>query len=168
MTNRDGPAGGRGKWSQAGVPHRGWSCVSIEDLGEPSAICGMCETMEIRFVHYMQHPDHDEDLACGCIRAGNMEGDLVGADRRDKRMRSASRRRITWPDRSGWHESQNGNLTIRANGFRVTVFSKNGQFSALVKDAAEDAPVWARRTYPTVRAAQLAAFDQMIWMEGKR
>lgn len=168
MPNRDGPAGGHGKWSQPGVPHRGWACVGIEDLGEPSATCEMCETQEIRYVHYMHHTDYVDDLACGCICAGNMEGDIVGADRRDKRMRSAARRRAAWPDRSGWHESQNGNLTIRANGFRVTVFLKNGRFSALVKDVAEDDTKWARRTYPTVRAAQLAAFDQMIWMEEQR
>jgi hypothetical protein len=24
----------RGKWSEAGVPHRGWICVDIEDLGD--------------------------------------------------------------------------------------------------------------------------------------
>jgi len=40
-----------GKWSQAGVPHRGWTCVDIDDLGEPSATCEMCETQEIRYVH---------------------------------------------------------------------------------------------------------------------
>lgn len=27
----------RGKWSKAGVPHKGWHCVDIEDLGEPAA-----------------------------------------------------------------------------------------------------------------------------------
>jgi hypothetical protein len=40
-----------GKWSQAGVPHRGWSCVGVEDLGAPEATCEMCETQKIRYVH---------------------------------------------------------------------------------------------------------------------
>ena len=43
---------GTGKWSQAGVPHKGWIWVDIEDLGEPSATCEMCETQEIRYVQY--------------------------------------------------------------------------------------------------------------------
>lgn len=32
-----------GEWAQCGVPHKGWTCVDIEDLGEPSAVCEMCE-----------------------------------------------------------------------------------------------------------------------------
>ena len=26
---------GRGKWGKGGVPHKGWKCVDVEDLGEP-------------------------------------------------------------------------------------------------------------------------------------
>jgi hypothetical protein len=26
----------RGKWSMPSVPHKGWHCVDIEDLGEPN------------------------------------------------------------------------------------------------------------------------------------
>jgi hypothetical protein len=44
----------RGKWSQPGVPHKGWVCVDIEDLGEPSLTCEMCESQNIRYVHYME------------------------------------------------------------------------------------------------------------------
>lgn len=44
----------RGKWSAAGVPHRGWHCVDIEDLGEPQAECEMCESQTIRYVHHIE------------------------------------------------------------------------------------------------------------------
>ena len=44
-----------GKWNQSRVPHKGWSCVGFEDLGEPSTICEMCEHQEIRYVHTMRH-----------------------------------------------------------------------------------------------------------------
>lgn len=63
-----------GKWSLPGVPHKGWSCVHFEDLGEPSQICGMCESAEVRFVHYMEHPEFSETLAVGCVCAEHMEG----------------------------------------------------------------------------------------------
>jgi hypothetical protein len=32
-----------GKWALPGVPHKGWTCASIDDLGEPSHVCEMCE-----------------------------------------------------------------------------------------------------------------------------
>jgi hypothetical protein len=51
-----------GKWTQPGVPHRGWYCVYVEDLGEPDRYCDMCETQPIRYVHYMQHHDYPEEL----------------------------------------------------------------------------------------------------------
>ena len=51
-----------GKWSQVGVPHKGWICVSVDDLGAPDAVCEMCETREIRYVHHMEHPDYSDSL----------------------------------------------------------------------------------------------------------
>ena len=45
-----------GKWAQPGVPHKGWTRVDIEDLGEPSEVCAMREIQEIRYVHHMQPP----------------------------------------------------------------------------------------------------------------
>jgi hypothetical protein len=47
--------GGTGKWSRAGVPHKGWECVDVEDLENDRAICEMCEVTEIRYVHTMVH-----------------------------------------------------------------------------------------------------------------
>jgi len=84
-----------GKWSQPGVPHRGWVCVDVEDLGSPSAICEMCETAEIRYVHHMQHDDYLAGLGVGCICAENMEQDYVGPRLREKRLRQRAQRRQT-------------------------------------------------------------------------
>ncbi|GHV31592.1 hypothetical protein AGMMS4952_20620 [Spirochaetia bacterium] len=56
----------RGKWSDKGVPHKGWKCIDIEDLGEPSLTCEMCESQEIRYVHYMKHPGYKDILKVGC------------------------------------------------------------------------------------------------------
>ena len=64
-----------GKWGQLEVPHTGWTCVSVDDLGAPDAVCEMCETQEIRYVHHMEHPDYRESLGVGCICAETMEDD---------------------------------------------------------------------------------------------
>jgi hypothetical protein len=58
-----------GKWREPGVPHRGWSCVDVEDLGQPDATCGMCEVQVIRYVHTLEHPDYPEALHVGCVCA---------------------------------------------------------------------------------------------------
>ena len=66
-----------GKWAEPGVPHKGWSCDAVTDLGEPLEICGMCETAEIRYVHSMSHPEYPDVLDVGCICAEHMEEDYV-------------------------------------------------------------------------------------------
>ena len=98
MTEPDDTADFRrfGKWSVPGIPHRGWSCIDIEDLGSPEAVCEMCERQDIRYVHAMQHPDYPETLHCGCICAGHMEEDVERARRREASMKNAARRRAAW------------------------------------------------------------------------
>ena len=79
-----GETRGSGKWGRPGVPQKGWTCVGIEDLEEPSAVCEMCETQEIRYVHYMEHSHYPDQLGVGCVCAGHMEEDYEGARRRDR------------------------------------------------------------------------------------
>lgn len=81
---------GLGKWGQATVPKTGWVCTFVHDLGEPSAICEMCEVMVIRYVHHMKHPEYPVTLLCGCICAGYMEEDVVAAIKRHRSMTQES------------------------------------------------------------------------------
>lgn len=161
----EGPSGGFGKWSEAGVPHRGWSCVDIEDIGAPDHICEMCERQEVRYVHHMQHPHYPNVLRCGCICAGHMEEDLARARRRETSLRGAARRRRAWPDRKAWTCTPKGNLHIRTDGYRVTVFQKDGAWSAVISQPATGHKRFARRTYPTARVAQLASFDYLTFLK---
>jgi hypothetical protein len=110
-----------GKWSQPGVPHKGWICIDIEDLREPSTTCEMCETQEIRYVHHMQHPRYPDVLGCGCVCAGHMESDYEGARQREKVLRNASARRRKWLTRD-WRVSRNGNPFLNADGYNVVVY----------------------------------------------
>lgn len=83
-----------GLWSVRGVPHRGWRCVGVDDLGEVADVCGMCQCTPIRYVHWMDHPDYPDQLGCGCDCAELMEGEYAAthseyvlAGERQKRMK---------------------------------------------------------------------------------
>ena len=154
--------GSRGKWSAPGVPHRGWQCVNIEDLGAPDLICEMCELQEIRYVHYMQHSAYPETLKCGCVCAGHMEENLAGAKRRETLLQNSAKRRAAWPDRKGWKKSRKGNPYIKVDGYHITIFPSGASWGGVVKNSLLDFELFAKRQYPTIRAAQLAAFDAMI------
>ena len=91
-----------------------------------------------------------------------MEGDLDAAELRDTQMKNAARRRAHWPKRAGWRISAKGNPTIRVDNYRITVFPHRDGWRAVVKDLWSGRDVWARRTYPSIKAAQLAAFDRMV------
>jgi len=163
----EGPSGGFGKWSQAGVPHRGWSCIDIEDLGAPDETCEMCERQEIRYVHHMRHADYPDVLRCGCVCAGHMEEDLAGARRRETALRNAAGRRRAWPNRKGWKISPRGNLHIKVDGYHVTVFRKSKGWGAVISVPATGYERFAQRFYPTVTAAQLATFDYLVFLRSQ-
>lgn len=156
----------RGKWSQAGVPHKGWVCVGTEDLEEPSATCDMCESVEIRFVHFMEHEDYSETLAVGCVCAEHMQNDYVGPREREKRLRLTARRRRSWSERQ-WSISAKGNPYLNTEGFNLTVYSVNdrrGRYWGLrVSYRVTGATQAGKRRYASEEEAKRAALDALIW-----
>jgi hypothetical protein len=162
MSGLEGPAAGRGKWSQPGVPHKRWECVDIEDRGELGDECEMCETVQIRYAHYMQHSEYAAVLQCGCICAGHMEGDLTRAQSRERSMKNAARRRLNFPHLKRWRRSEKGSFTIRYEGYRITIFRKGAIWSGVIADERTGAKTWARREHATHSHAMLAAFDTII------
>jgi len=159
-------ASGRGKWSQPGVPHRGWQCIDIEDLGEPQATCEMCESQTIRYVHHMEHRNYDEVLAVGCICAGNMEGDVATARTREAAMKSRASKRKRWLTRA-WRVSAKGNPWISADGYRVTVYPRGGGWATTVSSDDNSFVHHGRLNYPTQQQAKLAAFDHITRLEAR-
>jgi hypothetical protein len=150
----------RGKWSEAGVPHKGWVCVDIEDLGEPDITCEMCETTQIRYVHYMEHADYPDALQVGCICAGHMQQDLAAARAREASMKSRASKRKRWLSRT-WRMSAKGNPTVKADGYRVTVYARGAGFGATIAPLDNSPVIHARKNYPTEEQAKLAAFDHI-------
>lgn len=82
-----------GKWSDPGVPHKGWVTTAVIDLEEPKQVCEMCEHQHIRYVHFMYHPKYPVELECGCICACHMSEDYVTPVEREKELRRKSQRR---------------------------------------------------------------------------
>ena len=160
-------SGGSGKWCQPSVPHKGWTCVDVEDLGEPSETCEMCETQEIRYVHVMEHRDYPQGLRVGCVCAGHMEQDYERARRREKVMRSAAGRRARWLSRK-WRTSRSGNPFINTDGYNVVVFPRTPDrthWGFRIQNQLTQQTVSARQPCPSEDAAKLRALDAMIWLK---
>jgi len=159
MTEQDYIAKGRGKWSEKGVPKKGWVCTDIEDLGEPSITCEMCESQHIRYVHYMENERYENILSVGCVCAGNMEHDLAASKHREQSMKSRAGKRKRWVNRKAWKTSQKGNTYIEADGYRVIVRQVKGRWGVSIAKIGSESVVHSRRTVKNMANAKLAGFD---------
>lgn len=81
----------------------------------------MCESVDVRYVHYMQHPNYPETLAVGCVCAEHMEDDYVRPKQREAGLRLVARRRKSWAGKK-WRISQLGNHFINIEGFNLFPF----------------------------------------------
>ena len=157
-----------GKWSQPGIPHKGWSCFDVEDLGAVEAVCEMCETQEIRYVHHMEHSEYPGSLGVGCICAENMEDDYERPRRRENALKNAAQRRRRWLNRK-WKNSRKGNPYLNTDGMNIAVFQRRrGVWGARITDRHTDEEVISKRQYGTEDAAKLAAFDAMIFLKEQK
>jgi hypothetical protein len=164
MIHTEAPRKGTGKWAQPGVPHRGWTCTDIEDLEEPCHLCEMCEVMVVRYVHTMEHPDYGT-LKVGCVCAGNMEQDIIGARKRETAFKQRQSRRTRWLTRK-WRTSYAGNDYINTDGFNIVVYPQRDHWSASVRHR-DGEQRFSQLKYPTAKAAKLTAFDAMLDMKRK-
>lgn len=99
-------------WKDPTVPHAGWRCVDIIDLGEPDGICRMCGHQIIRYVHMMTHDNYPRRIGAGCICAGRMEGNEDAAKKRESEYKNRQMRLNTFLKRRRM-KSKNGNEYIK-------------------------------------------------------
>jgi hypothetical protein len=155
-----------GKWSQPGVPHKGWRWVGVEDLEEPSQVCGMCESVEIRYVHFMEHPDYPDTLGVGCICAEHMADDYVGPSQHEKKLKSKVHRRATWAKRK-WNTSAKGNPFLNTEGFNLTIFRRadaaGRPWGVRVANRQSGKERLGARRHDSLDAAKRAALDALFW-----
>lgn len=107
-------------WKSSSVPHSGWTCVGVEDLGSPAGICQMCGCQIIRYVHQMEHPDYSS-LSVGCVCAGRMEGDVEQAKRREADFKNCQTRRMNFCKRE-WKRSGKGNEYLKIDNHVVVLY----------------------------------------------
>lgn len=134
--------------------------MDIEDLGQPSIECEMCESQTIRYVHHMEHDGYPNILQVGCVCAGHMEGDVAASKARETAMKSRSAKRKRWLSRT-WRISAKGNAYLNANGYRVTVYQRGSGWAHTVASIDGSSVHYSRRNFTTIIEAKLAAFDQI-------
>ena len=157
-----------GKWTQPGVPHKGWICVDIEDLGSPDHVCQMCEVQDVRYVHVMKHAGYAETLRVGCNCAGHMEGDSARARDREAGFKVSCGRRARWLSRE-WRRSRAGNQYLNIDGFNIIVFRVGGGWSArLSPREGEDGESHKLPTFATEELVKLASFGALIAAKAAR
>lgn len=152
-------------WKREDVPHSGWSCVGVEDLGSPSGICQMCGYQIIRYAHQMEHPQY-RSLSLGCVCAGRMEGDVAEARRREAEFKNRQSRRMNFFRRK-WKRSRKGYEYLKMDGHIIVLFGcegaqkegnhvKSGSFWRYSLDN-----VIREELYATRERAVAAAFDAL-------
>ena len=127
------PAMDRGKWSQQGVPHKGWQFCNLTDLGDLIGTCEMCETQSIRYLHHMEHPDYDAVLGVGSVCAGHIEENYKAAQEREREAKSIAKRRMRWM-KAPWKKSLKGNSYINRNGFNVVMYRSSGRWAYRIRE----------------------------------
>ena len=81
----------------------------MDDLEEAVETCEMCGQENIRYVHYMNHPDYPDELKVGCVCAENMENDYVNPRKREQKLKNKASRKKRWPELKGWKHTSNDN-----------------------------------------------------------
>jgi hypothetical protein len=141
------------------VPHKGWTCTDVEDLGSSNMqICEMCETSEIRYAHTMTHPDYKGRLVVGVVCAGHMEQDVQRARDREREVRNRSSRRERWPY-SKWRVSRAGHEYRDRGGYRCLVQQWPQGWQLKILPLPDGEWIAGRKRFATVERAKLAGFD---------
>jgi hypothetical protein len=126
----------------------------------------MCESIQIRYVHFMEHPDYSETLGVGCVCAEHMEEDYIGPRLREKNLRSKVQRRQTWAKRD-WHISAKRNLYLNTEGFNLTLFEISSaappRWGLKVTHRQSGRTQFSRRQYDSEQSAKRAALNALIW-----
>ena len=149
----------------AGFPHKGWTALGVEDLGEPSAICEACGQEEIRYVHSLHHPVEELDIKVGCVCACHLTEDPVGPRRQEAAVKQRTRTKRRQRDRAikaaVWRCSPKGNwwCKIPATTWRLVTWQRAGGYAAMIISDTERETIHSRHVRATkvehLRAAVL-------------
>lgn len=114
-------------WNNPAIPKHDWAYKKIEDLEEIAAVCRMCGSKRIRYVHEMACPVSGKSLECGCVCAGRLEGSVEKANDREKKLKNLHARIGAW-EGLNWRRNSKGNLVLKKEGLFVVVW-KDGFYN---------------------------------------
>lgn len=103
------------KLNEWNAPITDWDCVYMYDVAEDDGAlfdCELCYCPKVRYVHVMRHEEYFEDVHVGCICAGIMEGDILAAKERDRKMKNRAKRKANYLKRE-WKKQINGSFVLR-------------------------------------------------------
>lgn len=154
-----------GKWSQAGVPHKGWTFTGSTDLGKGNekAICEMCEHQEIRYVQHMIHSDYGIGLDVGTECAAKMGESYEVATIREKKTKQLS----AWLERI-WKRSPLGFLLLNTNKLNIRIYENDGRFSAIIVDRVAHETLKSEHPHFSLRSIKIAIFHRVAAIKKKR
>ena len=81
---------------ELGAPLTGWRCVRVSDHESDDFTCELCKCTRVRYVHVMEHPQFPRTLSTGCICAGLLEDDVLGAKKREREARCRYQRKTNY------------------------------------------------------------------------
>lgn len=155
-----------GRWSEKGLPHKGWSYQGVEDLGDLIGACEMCGR-SIRYVHYVSHDDVDETLGVGCVCAEHLTEDRLTPSAREGGLRRRTTKLATLM-KHDWYKTKKG-YAVQVRGFRCTVYLYGKPphedwwtFVFSPKSSENGKPVFSDMVYKSLEGAKRACFDKLI------
>ena len=143
-------------WKRSDVPHDGWTCVNVIDLGRPDGVCRMCGHQIIRYVHIMMHPQYPRAIGAGCVCAGKMEGSPEAAKEREKSLINRTSRKETFL-KIPLKKSKNGNEYLKYKDEIITIIKdkfKQNQYKSVFRNNYS-------QPHPTKQEALLEAFNEI-------
>ena len=147
-------------WLRKDVPHHGWECVAVIDLGAPVGICRMCGKQIIRYVHVMKHPNYYRTIGAGCVCAGKMQQDIAKAREREKQFKAWENRRANFVKRYIQryleHPVQNMRLDERSE-LKIVIHTIPGGYCYTENTGFE-----ASQVYSTLEEILMAIYDIII------
>jgi len=150
-------------WKRDDVPHEGWTCVGIEDLGAPAGICEMCGYQIIRYAHHMEHPQY-RSLIAGCVCAGRMEGDIEAAKRREADYKNRESRRENFFKKK-WKRSKKGNEYLKTDGHVIVLYQLEKAGNKWKYSIDNE---FCKTFYPDRDKAAASVFDALEKLRGDR
>ena len=116
-------------WDVKGVPHKGWICEEVIDVGEESSSsdeieyeqCEMCGNEKIRYVHIMKHDNYFRELRVGCVCAERMSGDYEYPRKAENALKNKLLRKKNYMKKPWKYNPVKGAYSKKYKGIYITL-----------------------------------------------